>query len=569
MAIGNRIKETTNSTNTGALALAGAAAGYKSFASGLPASSSGIEVMVGPDSNGAWLIGEYTLSSSGVLTRTAIIDSSNGGQDVTLASGAKDVYNIVSASYLQRMQLDRTVLFSPSVPLSQAGTTRMSATVSGALTFTPAAGAVAGALCWLRLVADGVHVPDFTAFKQWGAGAQYDNRYGILNIIQFFYDGYDYWISFGQQANATPVAIPDTTAPTMSGSLSWSNITTTGFTLNWSAASDNIAVTGYEYSINGGSSFTSVGNALSVAVSGGSPNTTYQTQVRAYDAANNKSAPLSLNVTTLASATAPGAPTVGIAVAGDGYVDVAFTAPSTNGGSTITGYTATLSTGESATGTSSPIRVNATNGTARTAHVTATNGVGTGAASAESNSVTPVAPLRFTSLAAMSESASAPYTYAGVGTNSDFRYVVGGIATKAAPAGAASSMAVTLGNYNTSGGVPANELIFGIQTGSSVVAWQSLPCAIFVESSSATYAPMTSGTIGNSTGVAPANGDIIRFRILRDGSNTVIVEVARAATPTAFTTLYTWTGVSAAKLYFQASLSNLVQVSNLTGVALA
>lgn len=92
-----------------------------------------------------------------------------------------------------------------------------------------------------------------------------------------------------------------------------------------------------------------------------------------------------------AGLTVPGAPTIGTAVAGDGYVDVAFTAPSSNGGSAVTGYTATLSTGETNTGTVSPIRVTAANGTARTAHVTAMNGVGTGPASAESNSVTPKA----------------------------------------------------------------------------------------------------------------------------------------------------------------------------------
>jgi hypothetical protein len=97
------------------------------------------------------------------------------------------------------------------------------------------------------------------------------------------------------------------------------------------------------------------------------------------------------NSQVAAAPTAPGAPTIGTATAGDGYVDVAFTAPASDGGATITSYTATLSTGETATGTTSPIRVTAANGTARTGHVTATNSVNTGPASAESNSVTPTA----------------------------------------------------------------------------------------------------------------------------------------------------------------------------------
>lgn len=92
-----------------------------------------------------------------------------------------------------------------------------------------------------------------------------------------------------------------------------------------------------------------------------------------------------------AVATAPGAPTIGTAVAGDGYVDVAYTAPASNGGSAILDYTATLSTGETATGTANPLRVTAANGTARTATIKARNAVGSSAASAASNSVTPAA----------------------------------------------------------------------------------------------------------------------------------------------------------------------------------
>jgi hypothetical protein len=70
---------------------------------------------------------------------------------------------------------------------------------------------------------------------------------------------------------------------------------------------------------------------------------------------------------------------------------VAFTAPGSDGGSAITGYTATSSPGGfTGSGASSPITVTGlTNGTAYTFTVTATNAVGTGTASAASNSVTP------------------------------------------------------------------------------------------------------------------------------------------------------------------------------------
>jgi YHYH protein len=92
--------------------------------------------------------------------------------------------------------------------------------------------------------------------------------------------------------------------------------------------------------------------------------------------------------------TVPGAPTIGAATAGNASASIAFAAPSSNGGATITGYTATCTAGSASatgTGTASPISVTAlTNGTAYSCSVTATNSVGTGAASA-AVSVTPTA----------------------------------------------------------------------------------------------------------------------------------------------------------------------------------
>ncbi len=98
--------------------------------------------------------------------------------------------------------------------------------------------------------------------------------------------------------------------------------------------------------------------------------------------------------TTTGTVTAPGAPTIGTATAGNASAAIGFTAPASTGGSAITGYTATC-TGGSATrtgsGTASPIAVTGlTNGTAYACTVTATNAVGTSAASG-SVAVTPSA----------------------------------------------------------------------------------------------------------------------------------------------------------------------------------
>jgi len=88
----------------------------------------------------------------------------------------------------------------------------------------------------------------------------------------------------------------------------------------------------------------------------------------------------------------PDAPTIGTATAVSGEATVPFTAPSSDGGSAITSYTATSSPGDftgtiSQSGSGSIIVSGLTSGTAYTFTVTATNAMGTSLASAVSNSV--------------------------------------------------------------------------------------------------------------------------------------------------------------------------------------
>jgi blue copper oxidase len=99
---------------------------------------------------------------------------------------------------------------------------------------------------------------------------------------------------------------------------------------------------------------------------------------------------------TGSSVTVPSAPTGLTATPADSSVSLAFTAPASNGGAAISGYSASCSAGgttRTATGTSSPITVNSlTNGTSYSCTVSASNSAGSGAA-ATAVTVTPAATV--------------------------------------------------------------------------------------------------------------------------------------------------------------------------------
>lgn len=83
----------------------------------------------------------------------------------------------------------------------------------------------------------------------------------------------------------------DVTLPVLTGSITVGAKTSSTITISWPAGSDNISVTGYEVSSNGGGAWTDVGNVLSYNFTGLTALTSYNLAVRAYDAAGNRSTP--------------------------------------------------------------------------------------------------------------------------------------------------------------------------------------------------------------------------------------------------------------------------------------
>jgi hypothetical protein len=169
-------------------------------------------------------------------------------------------------------------------------------------------------------------------------------------------------------------------------------------TINWIAPLNNggSPITGYTaISSPQGLTCTTTG-AITCNITGLTNGTSYTFSVTATNQAGftSPASSPSNEVTPNPILTVPSAPFIGIATAGYKTATVNWSAPSSDGGSRILGYTATSNPGGA---TCAALGANATscniagltNGTAYTFTVTATNNLGIGPTSAPSNSVTP------------------------------------------------------------------------------------------------------------------------------------------------------------------------------------
>ena len=99
LVVNDRVKETSTTTGTGTLSLAGAVSGFQTFVAGIANSNttfycivndSGTEFEIG--------IGTVTDASPDTLSRSTIISSSNGDAAVNFTGGTKDVFCTLPAS---------------------------------------------------------------------------------------------------------------------------------------------------------------------------------------------------------------------------------------------------------------------------------------------------------------------------------------------------------------------------------------------------------------------------------------------------------------------------------------
>ena len=213
----------------------------------------------------------------------------------------------------------------------------------------------------------------------------------------------------------TPVAVP--TAPTALVATPSDGTISIAFT----AATSSISITGYDYSINSGSTWSASGSTSTpVLITGLSNGLAYTVILRANNASGAGAASTSVTSTPL---TIPGAPTITSVTSGSSGTSliVAFVAGS-NGGSTITSYQYAISTGANSsnfgtpvaiTGTSSPFTISGlSNGTYYTVELRAVNTAGNGPFAVFNNSVTLAAPNApvLSSLVAGNQSIQVNYT---------------------------------------------------------------------------------------------------------------------------------------------------------------
>jgi len=253
-------------------------------------------------------------------------------------------------------------------------------------------------------------------------------------------------------------------------------------TVTYTAAATGGTPASYTITSNPGG-FTGTGTSP-VTITGLQSNTAYTFTATATNATATSAA--STATSSITATTVPQAPTIGTATnASAGNVSVPFTAAN-NGGSAITGYTLTSSSGLTASGASSPLTLIETVSSVFTYTVTATNANGTSAASAASNSLTISLVPGVPSISSVSD----------VGTSRAFNNGAASVAFTAGSGPAATSYTVTSspGGY-TASGASSPIVVTGLQSGTSYTYAVTATNAIGSSSASASSSSVTATTV--------------------------------------------------------------------------
>jgi hypothetical protein len=252
-------------------------------------------------------------------------------------------------------------------------------------------------------------------------------------------------------------------------------------TVSWSAPTTGGAPTTYTVTPFIGSTpqtsttVTGTPPATSTTVTGLTVGTAYTFTVQASNSAGPGTASTPSNAVTPTGAAAPTAPTNVTASGATSRALVSWTAPTSNGGSAITGYTITPYIGATAqtTSTASASATSATvtgltNGTAYTFTVKATNSIGTSPESTHSPAATPLNTIFDFSTPATIDSGDASSVELGVKFKSDTTGHITGIRFYKAAANTGTHIGSL---WSSTGGTPLATATF---TGETASGWQQV-----------------------------------------------------------------------------------------------
>ena len=196
--LANRVLETSTTTGTGTITLAGAVSTYQSFSSGIGNANTTYYV-IAHQSASEWEMGIGTYTSSGsTLSRDTVITSSNSGSLVNFSAGTKNVYCDSPAS--RTVFQDNNGYIITTLPSSTAGVIEMpyynSFPIGTTSIFLPVGGDTLSFFNYVRVASNtlysfeaqypswfqgGAGVSSTTLSSTWDGTATYDVCYTGLN----------------------------------------------------------------------------------------------------------------------------------------------------------------------------------------------------------------------------------------------------------------------------------------------------------------------------------------------------------------------------------------------------
>ena len=231
----------------------------------------------------------YTLPAgtpAGVVHRVVFTQNGTGGHTVTYDGQPVTVALTAGASTTVEFWPGGAVVYPGASAPSAGGSVDLVTLTTPAQAIVMPANPQAGDVATLIIAADG-GTPSWDAAVTWegGVGPTLSAVTGERDVLTFLYTGAD-WLGF---VSGLFPALPDAEAPTTPTGLTATATSDTTVDLAWNASTDNIGVAGYEYRVDAGVAVDAFAGTTET-VSGLTAATLYHFEVRAYDAAGNRSA---------------------------------------------------------------------------------------------------------------------------------------------------------------------------------------------------------------------------------------------------------------------------------------